>query len=148
MKDLTARPILMVEDMDFDFEMTQRGFRRMGVQAPLIRHTNAASAAGFLSNVSVDSSASPLPGIVILDLNLPDGDGRELLSHIKRDDSLKDIPVVVWSASNDPTVIAECYREGASSYICKASDQQVAENAIQQFVLYWLKTVTLSPGNP
>ncbi len=135
----------MVEDMDFDYEMTVRGFRQMGVSVPVIRHANLSDATSFLASVKSEPDKTKLPGMVILDLHLQDGDGRELLTQLKSDDTLKAIPVVVWSASSDPTVIEACYRAGASSYIRKAIDRRETEHAVQQFVLYWMRTVTLPP---
>lgn len=138
-------PVLIIEDLDFDYEMAVRGFRQLGMQVPFVRHANLSEAVSFLKDARQAADKKPLPGVVILDLQLQDGDGREILSQLKADEDLKSIPVVVWSASSDPTVIESCYREGASSYICKAVDRRESENAVQQFAQYWKRTVTQSP---
>lgn len=145
MSALPTPPVLMIEDLDFDYEMAVRGFRQLGIEVPFIRHDNLTEAASFLKDARNASDKSQLPGVVILDLQLRDGDGREILSQLKADEGLKSIPVVVWSASSDPAVIESCYREGASSYICKAVDRRESEYAVQQFAHYWKRTVTQSP---
>ena len=135
-------PVLIIEDLDFDYEMAVRGFRQLGLQVPFIRYENLSEAASFFEDAGKDPGQSPLPGVVILDLQLQDGDGREILSQLKSDETLKSIPVVVWSASSDPEVIESCYRGGATTYICKAVDHQESERAVQQFAQYWKRTVT------
>jgi len=138
-------PVLIIEDLDFDYEMAVRGFRQLGMQVPFIRHENLSETVSFLKNVRDTSDKTPLPGVVILDLQLRDGDGREILTQLKADEELKSIPVVVWSASSDPAVIESCYREGASSYICKGVNRRESEYAVQQFAQYWKRTVTQQP---
>lgn len=150
--DLAAsRPILIVEDDDVDFEATVRGLRRLGVRGPVERCVDPDEAPALLrrrgASDGQEGTESGLPGIIILDLNLRLGDGRELLASIKRDPFLKAVPIVVWSASSDPADIAACYREGANSYIQKRAGSAEADGALERFARYWLETVSL-PQTP
>lgn len=142
----SSRPILMIEDQDVDYEITQRGLKRMGVPMPLLRFTSVDETTRFLEESRLSSGGENLPGVVILDLKLLDGDGVELLRHIKDDRVLKHIPVIVWSANTDPKTISRCYSGGASGYIRKASERALTDEALETFVRYWLHTVTL-PAN-
>lgn len=136
------RPVLVIEDMDCDLEVVARGFQRLGVSVPLVCCRTLEEAALELRRRRADGD-EPLPSIIILDLRLTDGDGCDLLMAIKQDEFLKEIPVIIWSASDDPQMVETCYREGANSYIHKSTDRVTTEQAIKQFVSFWLQTAAL-----
>ncbi len=79
----------------------------------------------------------------MLDLNLPGTDGREVLEMIKRDGTLRSIPVVVLTTSADESDVDSCYQLGANSYITKATDVAAFRRDIAQLTSYWLGTVVL-----
>jgi CheY-like chemotaxis protein len=90
-----------------------------------------------------DPSRAPRPGIILLDLNLPGTDGREVLREIKRSERLSAIPVIVVTTSADRRDIEACYRAGASSYIQKPVNLDGFMRAIQRLHDYWFEVVIL-----
>jgi CheY-like chemotaxis protein len=133
-----SQPILLVEDSPEDFEATERALRKAGLKNPIYRCADGEEALDFLHRRGsyADAADAPRPGIVLLDLNLPGTDGREVLSEIKTDPALKQIPVVVLTTSSDQRDIDVCYRSGANSYIQKP----------ERLHGYWLEVVILPMG--
>ena len=144
-----TQPILLVEDSPEDFETTQRAFRRSGLKNPIIRCSDGDEALDFLHRRGgyADPAKSPRPGVILLDLNLPGTDGREVLSDIKADPALQQIPVIVLTTSSDDRDVDACYRAGASSYIQKPVDLEGFMKAIERLNDYWFEVVILPKGN-
>jgi CheY-like chemotaxis protein len=88
----------------------------------------------------------PIPSLILLDLNLPATDGREVLEMIKRDETLKSIPVVILTTSSNPKDIEECYRNGANSYLLKPVNLQQFTHQLKLMYDYWFNAVLL-PGS-
>lgn len=143
------QPILLVEDSPEDFEATERALRRAGLKNPIYRCVDGEEALDFLHRRGNygDGADAPRPGIVLLDLNLPGTDGREVLVEIKGDPVLKQIPVVVLTTSSDQRDIDACYRAGANSYIQKPVDMDGFIKAIERLHGYWLEVVILPKGD-
>jgi CheY-like chemotaxis protein len=139
------RPILVIEDSPEDFETTERAFRRAGLRSPMLRCATGDEALDFLHRRGryEDPSASPRPSIILLDLNLPGTDGRDVLSEIKRAEPLARIPVVVLTTSTDQRDVSACYAAGASSYVQKPVDLDAFMQAIQRLSDYWFGVVIL-----
>jgi len=134
-----------VEDSPEDFETTERAFRRSGLRNPIVRCADGDEALDYLyrRDQYADPAKSPRPGVILLDLNLPGTDGREVLSEIKSDPVLKQIPVVVLTTSRDDRDVDACYRAGASSYIQKPVDLEGFIRAIERLNGYWFEVVIL-----
>lgn len=145
MPELLSQPILLVEDSPEDFETTQRAFRRSGLKNPIYRCSDGDEALDFLFRRGrfSDPDKAPQPGVILLDLNLPGTDGREVLSEIKKDARLKQIPVIVLTTSKDERDIEGCYRCGANSYIQKPVDLDGFMKAIERLNDYWFEVVIL-----
>jgi CheY-like chemotaxis protein len=143
-----TQPILLVEDSPEDFETTERAFRRSGLKNPIFRCSDGDEALDFLHRRGgfTDPAKSPRPGVILLDLNLPGTDGREVLSDIKADPALQQIPVIVLTTSSDDRDIDACYRAGASSYIQKPVDLDGFMKAIERLNDYWFEVVILPKG--
>lgn len=139
------QPILLVEDSPEDFEVTRRAFRKSGLKNPVVLCTDGDQALDFLHRRGryADPALSPRPGIILLDLNLPGTDGRQVLEEIKRDEELKQIPVIVLTTSNDERDVAACYRAGANSYVHKPVDLEGFMSAIARLNDYWFEVVIL-----
>ena len=90
-----------------------------------------------------DHSASPRPGIILLDLNMPKKDGREALKEIKSDPDLRSIPVVILTTSKEEEDILRSYDLGANSYITKPVTFPGLVNAMKSLGKYWLQIVEL-----
>jgi len=140
-----TQPILLVEDSPEDFETTQRAFRRSGLKNPILRCADGDEALDFLFHRGSHADA-PRPGVILLDLNLPGTDGREVLSEIKASDDLKEIPVIVLTTSADERDVQACYQAGASSYIQKPVDVEGFMKAIERLNDYWFEVVILPKG--
>ena len=140
-----SQPILLVEDSPEDFETTERAFRKSGLRNPIYRCSDGEEALDFLFRRGefADPEKAPRPGVILLDLNLPGTDGREVLAEIKADPRLKQIPVVVLTTSDDDRDVDACYRAGASSYIQKPVDLDGFMRAIERLNDYWFEVVIL-----
>ncbi|AFY31076.1 response regulator [Calothrix sp. PCC 7507] len=138
-------PLLVVEDSNEDFRMLQRLMRRMAVKNPIYRCTSGDEVLDFLYQEGNYNSPeiAPLPSVILLDLNLPGIDGREILGRLKQDKRLKKIPVVVFTTSSNPKDVELCYQKGANGYLVKPMDAQELQKIIQAFVDYWLQVNTL-----
>ena len=139
-------PLLVVEDSNEDFLMLQRLMRRMSVQNPIHRCTNGDEVLEFLyqlgSEALRNSQVALRPSVILLDLNLPGIDGRDILDRLKQDKSFKEIPIVVFTTSSNPKDIELCYQKGANGYLVKPMDAQELKKTIQAFVDYWLEVNT------
>ncbi|HEX9941488.1 MAG TPA: response regulator [Thermoanaerobaculia bacterium] len=145
MPDTLSQPILLVEDSPEDFETTERAFRRSGLKNPIYRCADGEEALDFLHRRGrfADPSQAPCPGVILLDLNMPGTDGREVLAEIKTDPRLKKIPVIVLTTSSDGRDVEACYRAGANSYIQKPVDIEGFMKAIERLNDYWFEVVIL-----
>jgi CheY-like chemotaxis protein len=140
-----TQPLLVVEDSDEDFEAFGRMLRQSSIPNPIYRCTDGEDALEFLYHTGqyIDSVKAPRPGIILLDLNLPGTDGREVLEQIKQDNDLKVIPVVVFTTSSNPKDIEVCYRYGVNGYILKPINIKQLMRTIQVLIDYWFETVVL-----
>lgn len=142
------QPILLVEDSPEDYEATVRAFKRAGLKNPIVRCDDGDSALDYLYRRGrwTDPETSPRPGVILLDLNLPGTDGREVLQEIKRHDQLRHIPVIVLTTSNDTRDVEACYQTGANSYVQKPVDMDGFIRAIERLNGYWFEVVVLPKG--
>ncbi len=149
MSDTPNQSILLVEDSPEDYEATERAFRRAGLKNPIHRCSDGDEALDYLFRRGryADPATSPKPGIVLLDLNLPGTDGREVLEEIKGNESLRCIPVIVLTTSSDERDIQACYSAGANSYVQKPVDLDGFMKAIERLKGYWFEVVIL-PREP
>jgi CheY-like chemotaxis protein len=143
--DTPNQPILLVEDSPEDSEATQRAFRKSGLKNPILHCADGDEALDFLHRRGrfADPASSPRPGIILLDLNLPGTDGRQVLEEIKSTEALKQIPVIVLTTSNDERDVTACYRAGANSYVQKPVDMNGFMRAIARLNDYWFEVVIL-----
>ena len=137
--------ILIVEDSDIDYETTLRAFKKSNMANPIHRCEDGEEALDYLHrrNQYSEAESSPRPDIILLDLNLPGTDGRDVLEEIKKDPKLRSIPVIVLTTSADDKDINKCYQVGANSYIQKPVDLQGFLLAIQRLNEFWFEVVLL-----
>ncbi len=138
-------PLLIIEDSDEDFAALARMITKAQIPNPIYRCEDGEEALDFLYREGEyqDESLSPRPSLIVLDLNLPGTDGREILAQLKQDRDLHTIPVVIFSTSSNPKDVDACYRQGISGYIVKPMDTQRLNQLVQTFLDYWLKAVEL-----
>ena len=137
--------ILLVEDSPEDYESTLRAFRKAGLANRILRCEDGDAALDYLHrrNGYEDPELSPRPTVILLDLNLPGTDGREVLTEIKGIPGLKTIPVIVLTTSTDERDIEACYQAGANSYVQKPVDLPGFVKAMGLLTDYWFEVAIL-----
>lgn len=134
------KDILLVEDNADDVELTRIAFAEAQLDTRLEVVRDGAEALDYLfaRGAHADRDASKLPSIVLLDLNLPKIDGREVLQAIRASEAMRSLPVVVLTTSTEPFDVDASYALGANSYIRKPVDFEQFVWAVKQVGLYWL----------
>jgi len=136
--------IIIVEDSPEDYDATLRAFKKVHLKNKVIRFEMGDDCLDYLFGRGEYEGEKPsLPGLILLDLNLPGLDGREVLKIIKTTPHLKMIPVVVLTTSDDERDIDDCYRDGANSYIQKPVNFQGFIEAITTLKEYWFEIALL-----
>jgi len=140
--------LLVVEDSDTDFAVLKRFFKKLSFTNPVHRCYDGDDALDFLFHKGKYQSDSIClrPSLILLDLNLPGTDGKEVLAEIKNNDTLKTIPVVIFTTSSNPDDVNKCYEKGANNYIIKPMDLDEMSRTIKSLLEYWFE-VSLLPSN-
>src|ERR1700734_1462102 len=134
--------VLLVEDSPGDVRLTQEAFRDANKAIQLNVVVDGVEAMAFLRHEGVHVHA-PRPDLILLDLNLPKMDGREVLTHIKEDDSLKLIPTVILTTSDAESDIVKSYQLQANCYLTKPVQLEAFESLVQSINDFWLTMVKL-----
>ena len=137
--------ILLVEDNPGDVRLTQEVLRDGKVRNNMHVTKDGVDAISFLHQTG-DYAGAPRPDIILLDLNLPKKDGREVLAEIKADHDLKNIPVVVLTTSSAEQDIFRSYDLHANCYITKPVDLDQFIRVIRSIEDFWLTIVKLPRG--
>ena len=132
--------ILLVEDDPGDVLMTQEAFEHHKITNPLHVVTDGVAAMEFLRGRGSYADA-PRPGLILLDLNLPKMDGREVLAEIKSDESLRSIPVVVLTTSSAEEDILRSYNTYANAYVTKPVDLLRFMDVVRQIEDFFVTVV-------
>ena len=137
---MSNKEILLVEDNPDDVELTRIAFAEAKIANDLIVMGDGAQALDYLFARGDYSDRDPtdLPSIILLDLNLPKVDGREVLQAIRANAATKSLPVVVLTTSAEPFDVEASYALGVNSYIQKPVDFERFVWAVKQVGLYWL----------
>ncbi|MGA2987436.1 MAG: response regulator [Terriglobia bacterium] len=136
--------VLLVEDSPGDVRLTQEAFRDVNTSIHLHVATDGVEAMAFLRREG-DQIHAPRPDLILLDLNLPKMDGREVLAHIKADDSLKLIPTVILTTSEAEVDIVKSYQLQANCYLNKPVQLDAFESLVKSINDFWLTKVKLPP---
>jgi two-component system response regulator len=141
---MTAKPIevLLVEDNPGDVRLTREALKEGRVWCSLQVVEDGEAALAFVRQQGVYTNA-PRPDIILLDLNLPKIDGREVLSNIKADPDLKRIPVVILTTSQAEEDILKAYNLNANCYITKPVDFEQFLKVVRLIQEFWLTIVKL-----
>ena len=139
--------ILLVEDNPGDVRLTKEALKEGKVYSNLHTVKDGVEAMEFLRRQGKFGSV-PRPDIILLDLNLPRKDGREVLEEIKSDEKLKRIPVVVLTTSKAEEDVLRTYNLHANCYVTKPVDLEKFIVVVKSIDVFWLTVVTLPPtGN-
>ncbi len=134
--------ILMVEDSPSDAQLTIEALHAAKIANRLSHVEDGVEALRFLRRQGPYANA-PRPDLILLDLNLPRKDGREVLDELKRDPDLKIIPVVVLTTSRSEQDVLRSYQLHANCYITKPVDFTQFMKVVQAIESFWLTVVTL-----
>jgi two-component system response regulator len=144
----SGRPIeiLLVEDSSTDVMLAEEALEHAKMRNNLHVVKDGVEAMAFLRNEGKYFDV-PRPDLMLLDLNMPRKDGREVLAEVKADDNLKTIPVVVLTTSQAQEDVLKAYGLHANCYISKPVDFQQFTNVVQAIDQFWFTVVTLPTGN-
>ena len=134
--------VLLVEDSPGDVRLTREAFREANVAVELHVASDGVEAMAFLRQEGAHADA-PRPDFILLDLNLPRMDGREVLAHIKEDASLKAIPTVILTTSEAEVDILRSYQLQANAYLSKPVQLEAFESLVKSINDFWLTKVKL-----
>ncbi|HVI51050.1 MAG TPA: response regulator [Candidatus Sulfotelmatobacter sp.] len=134
--------ILLVEDDPADAFLARTAIRESKLLCEVHHMNDGDKALSFLRHQG-DYAAVPRPDLVLLDLNMPGRDGRQVLSEIKADQALRDIPVVILTTSDASSDIKTCYAAGANSFVTKPVDLDGFLRAMRSIEDYWFEVVRL-----
>lgn len=126
-------PILLVEDDKVDQMTVKRGLYHLKKENPLIIKQNGLEALEYLND-----KANARPGIILLDLNMPKMNGIEFLSHVKQDEELRLIPVVVMTTSLQDNDRIDSFRHQVAGYMVKPVDYPQFLNSLKAICNYWM----------
>ena len=137
--------ILLADDDAEDRSMTISALRERRVANEIRCVSDGAELTDYLFHrgVYANPDDAPTPGLILLDLNMPKKDGREVLAEIKADETLRSIPVVVLTTSKAEEDIARTYHLGVNSFITKPVTFDGLVSAMEAFSRYWLEIVEL-----
>jgi two-component system, chemotaxis family, response regulator Rcp1 len=142
-----ALQILLVEDSPGDVRLTREAFREASISVELHVAADGAEAIAFLKHDG-DHVNAPRPDMILLDLNLPKMDGREVLAHIKQDIRLRNIPTVILTTSDEETDVLKSYQLHANCYLTKPVQLDAFEALVKSISDFWLTKAKLPPRGP
>jgi two-component system, chemotaxis family, response regulator Rcp1 len=134
--------VLLVEDSPGDVRLTREALKDAKVQISLHVAADGIEAMAFLQRVGKYVDA-PRPDLILLDLNLPRKDGREVLKEIKESAALRSIPVVILTTSSSEADVTQSYELHANCYISKPVDLEGFLKVVQSIDDFWLSVVRL-----
>ena len=144
MVDFNGRGItlLLIEDGEADQQLVARALRSAKIKTDLYIVDNGEDGLAFLRGDG-EHRDSPRPDLILLDLNLPRIDGKQVLREIRADEKLKEIPVVMLTTSAEESDIIESYRLGVNAYITKPVEVQDFMESVRKIEEFWFDLVML-----
>ncbi len=137
--------ILIAEDDADDRFLMQKAIDEVGYADVTVRFVeNGVELLADLNNTKTQKLTDNYPKFILLDLNMPKMDGREVLKNIKTDEEFRKIPVIIFSTTKNQLEVKRCYDLGANTYIVKPVNFDALVETIQHIRTYWLETATLA----
>jgi len=134
--------VLLVEDNPGDVRLTREAFREANASIRLHVASDGVEAMAFVRQEAPHADA-PRPDLILLDLNLPKMDGREVLAQIKRDDHLKTIPTIILTTSGAQADILRSYQLHANAYVSKPLQLDTFQSLVSSINEFWLTKARL-----
>jgi chemotaxis family two-component system response regulator Rcp1 len=138
--------VLLVEDSPGDVRLTQEAFRESDKPVRLHLAADGIEAMAFLRREGIYANA-PRPDLILLDLNLPKMDGREVLALIKKDQGLKIIPTIILTTSDDEADVMISYQLQANCYLRKPAHWDAFDSLVRSINAFWLTRAKLPQQN-
>jgi CheY-like chemotaxis protein len=140
---MNGASILIADDDADDRYLLETAFFEKGYQEKIQFVENGVELLNYLANVKVDENNRKFfPKFVLLDLNMPKKDGREVLKEMKENAEYKTIPVIVFTTTKNEMEIKRCYELGANTYIIKPVSFDALLNVVENIRTYWLATAS------
>ena len=134
--------VLLVDDSPADIDLTREGLKRSRQHFQVSAVNDGAEAISYLRRQGKYAQTAR-PDLIVLDLNLPRKDGREVLTELKNDPDLTPIPVVIFTTSQASSDVNHSYSHGANCYVCKPGNFPEYAAVVQSVADFWLSLVTL-----
>ena len=135
--------ILIAEDDADDRFLLQAAFEENGFTDRLHFVENGVEVLDYLNSIEPKENEKHFPRFILLDLNMPKKDGREVLKELKQNPELKKIPVVIFSTTNNEQEMRRCYELGANSYITKPNSFESLLKTVAALRSYWMHTTSI-----
>jgi len=142
-----GKDVLLVEDNPGDARLARESFREINRSVRMHLASDGLEAMDFLRQQGTHRDA-PRPDLILLDLNLPKMDGREVLALIKGDEKLKKIPTIVLSSSETDADVLISYQLQANCYLRKPAQWDAFDSLVRDINLFWLTVATLTQRTP
>jgi len=142
---MTKQPILIAEDDADDRYLIQTAFSEIGYPEQIDFVENGIEVFSYLDNIytSNNNEEKALPGFILLDLNMPKKDGREVLKELKQHPVFKKIPVIVFTTTKNEIEIKRCYELGANSYVVKPISFDALLKVVENIRSFWFQTASI-----
>lgn len=142
---MTKQPILIAEDDADDRYLIQTAFSEIGYPEQIDFVENGIEVFSYLDNIYAnnDNVEKALPGFILLDLNMPKKDGREVLKELKQHPVFKKIPVIVFTTTKNEIEIKRCYELGANSYVVKPISFDALLKVVENIRSFWFQTASI-----
>lgn len=139
---MTRRFILIAEDDADDRYLMKTALQETGISEDVVYVENGVELINMLETVN-EAGENNYPKLILLDLNMPKMDGREVLKTMKSNEAYRKIPVVVFSTTKNQLDVKRCYDLGANTYIVKPVSYDTLVTTLKEICIYWFNTATL-----
>lgn len=140
---MNKRFILIAEDDADDRFLMKTALAETGITEEVEYVENGVEVINYLTSLTKDKGELNFPKFILLDLNMPKMDGREVLRMMKSNELFRQIPVIVFSTTKNQLEVKRCYDLGANTYIVKPVSYDTLVETIRDICAYWFKTATL-----
>jgi CheY-like chemotaxis protein len=139
------QPILIAEDDADDRYLLQTAFTEIGYPEKIDFVENGIEVLNYLDDIYARNNMEDkaLPGFILLDLNMPKKDGREVLKELKQHPVFKKIPVIVFTTTKNEIEIKRCYELGANSYVVKPISFDALLKVVENIRSFWFQTASI-----
>ena len=137
------RFILVAEDDADDLFLMKTALEETGITETVQYVENGVEVINFIESINSEKGECNYPEFILLDLNMPKMDGREVLKKLKSNEIYRKIPIIVFSTTKNQLEVKRCYDLGANTYIVKPVSYDTLVETIKDLCNYWFKTATL-----